>query len=70
MLWRANLEKANFAEAKMEGAVLWKARLLGALNLTVEQLSTVKTIQGADLDARLRMEIERDCPNILEEQQR
>jgi uncharacterized protein YjbI with pentapeptide repeats len=70
MLWRANLERTNFAEAKLEGAVLWKARLLGALNLSVEQLSTVKTIQGAELDAKLRMEIERNCPHILEEPQR
>jgi hypothetical protein len=40
------------------------------LNLTVEQLSTVKTIQGAELDASLRMEIERDCPSILKEPRR
>jgi Pentapeptide repeats (8 copies) len=59
-LGEAHLERAHFRGAYLEGTDLeeahlkeadfWGAHLQGAKNLTVEQLSTVKTLYGAELD--------------------
>jgi hypothetical protein len=51
----------------MKGADLWEARLQGAKNLTVEQLSTVKTLYNAHLDPPLQEQIQQQYPHLLEE---
>jgi hypothetical protein len=73
-LERAQLEKAHLAgadlrEAHLEGADLREAHLEGAKSLTVEQLSTVKTLYEARLDPPLLIQIQRLYPHLLEEPQ-
>jgi hypothetical protein len=45
---------------------LREASLLGAKNLTIEQLATAKTLYGTELDERLLHAIERDYPHLRE----
>jgi hypothetical protein len=49
--------------------LLWGANLEGAKNLTVEQLSTVKTLYDAHLDPPLLEQIRRRYPHLLEKPQ-
>ena len=78
----AHLEGANLADAHLEGAFrvgahLERANLRGAhlegleraMGLTVEQLSTVKTLAQAHLDPPLREQLERLYPHLLKEPQ-
>ncbi len=65
-LWRADLtetdlNRANLAEAYLEGA-----NLRGAENLTIEQLSKVRTLYWAKLDPELEMEVKEKYPHLLE----
>jgi uncharacterized protein YjbI with pentapeptide repeats len=68
-LWGTYLQKANFRRAHLEGAILWGAHLQGAQNLTVEQLSTVKTLYQAHLDPPLLEQIQQQYPHLLEKPQ-
>jgi hypothetical protein len=43
---------------------------VGASNLSVGQLSQVKTLYGAELDEEIRAQIERECPHILQKPKR
>jgi len=70
ILWRTDLERANLSEAKLLEAVLWRVRLVGASNLSVGQLSQVKTLHEAELDEEIRAQIERECPHILQKPKR
>jgi uncharacterized protein YjbI with pentapeptide repeats len=63
----AHLEGADLSEAHLEGAILWQARLRGAKSLTVEQLSTVKTLSNAHLDPPFQEQIQQQYPHLLEE---
>ena len=63
----ARLEKASLPETHLERANLHEAHLEGAENLTVEQLSTVKTLYGAELDPSLLEQIRRLYPQLLED---
>jgi hypothetical protein len=63
----AYLEGADLAEAHMEGANLWQARLRVTKSLTVEQLSTAKTLCNAHLDPPLQEQIQQQYPHLLEE---
>ena len=71
----ANLDGADFGgnmrplfeSANLERANLRRARLAGARNLTVEQLSTVKSLQNAHLDPPLREQIKQQYPHLLEQ---
>jgi uncharacterized protein YjbI with pentapeptide repeats len=65
----ANLEGANFSAAHLEKAYLRGANLKGARNLTVEQLATVRTLYQAQLDPPLLEQIQRQYPQLLEEEQ-
>jgi uncharacterized protein YjbI with pentapeptide repeats len=66
LLWGANFEGADLNDAHLDGATLIGTKLVGAWNLTIEQLSTVKILHAADLDEPLRMQIEQKYPHLLE----
>jgi len=65
-LWGAQLEHANLGDARLQGANLNGAQLQGATNLTVEQLSTVKSLYLAQLDPPLLEQIQQQYPQLLE----
>jgi len=46
----ADFFQVNFEGAKMSAVNFKNANLMGAINLTAEQLSQVKTLYGARLD--------------------
>jgi hypothetical protein len=54
----AQLQGADLSDAQLEGADLQGAQLEGAKNLTVTQLSTVKTLDQAQLDPSLLEQIQ------------
>jgi Pentapeptide repeats (8 copies) len=62
----AYLEGASLRRARLEKANFWGAHLAGAKNLTVEQLSTVKTLYQAHLDPPLLEQIQQQYPQLLE----
>jgi hypothetical protein len=62
----AHLEGANLHDAYLEGAVLSSAYLSETINLTREQLCTVKTLVHASLDLSLLAQIQKHCPQLLE----
>ncbi len=63
----ANLTRANLSGAGLQGAILHGADLQGARNLTLEQLSKVKTLYEAKLDPELMEQVKEKCPHLLEE---
>jgi len=65
-LERANLERANLERANLERANLISANLEGAINLTIEQLSKVKTLYKAKLDSALMEQVKEKYPHLLE----
>jgi uncharacterized protein YjbI with pentapeptide repeats len=69
-LHHAHLEGAYLLEAHLEGAILLSAHLQGVEGLTVEQLSTVKTLYGAELDPPLLAQIQQQYPHLREKPQR
>ena len=67
----ADLRDAHLVIADLRGADLWGADLRGAnlrkaKNLTIRQISKVKTLYGAKLDPGLKELIEKDYPHLLE----
>jgi len=66
-LGKANLEEANLREANLSEAHLEKANLRGATNLTIDQLSTVKTLyKVVGLDSTLFEQVRENYPHLLE----
>jgi hypothetical protein len=70
-LWEAKLQGAdlsgaNLQEADLSGANLQEAYLKEAKNLTIEQLSKVKTLYKAQLDSELREKLKKSYPHLLE----
>jgi hypothetical protein len=63
----ANLEHAYFDEANLEGAYFIGADLTGAKNLTIDQLSKVKTLYNAKLDEELLIPLREKCPALFDE---
>ena len=63
----AQLPGASFWGAQLQGALLLGAQLEGARNLTVEQLSTVKTLYKAHLNPLSLKQIQQQSPHLLEE---
>jgi uncharacterized protein YjbI with pentapeptide repeats len=61
-----NLERANLQGADLRGANLWGANLERTLNLTIEQLSKVKTLYKATLDPELMKQVKEKYPHLLE----
>jgi pentapeptide repeat protein len=60
-----DLRGASLRQARLEGASLGQAQLKGATNLTVEQLSTMKTLYQAYLDSPLLEQIKQRYPHLL-----
>jgi len=65
-LYRANLRGAFLQGANLEGANFWMADLREAHNLTIEQLSKVKTLYMASLDQDFIEQIKKKYPHLLE----
>lgn len=63
----ANLQEADFSEANLQEADFTKANLQEAKNLTIRQLSKVKTLYLAKLDLELMEQIKEKYPHLLEE---
>lgn len=63
---KANFNGANFSHAKLKGAILNKVNLQEAKNLTIGQLSKVKTLYKAKLDPELEKQIKEKYPHLLE----
>ena len=62
----ANLQKADLFMANLQRADLESANLQEAHDLTLEQLSTVKTLYQAKLDAPLLAQVKENYPHLLE----
>ena len=62
----ANLAKANLRDANLKNADFQGADLESVLNLTLEQLSEVKTLYEAKLHPELLRQMEKAYPRILE----
>jgi len=62
----AHLRAANLAGAVLGGASMEGAVLADAKGLNVDQLSTVRTLYGADLDPEITAQIEKECPYLFE----
>ena len=65
-LTEADLCGANLTGANLTGANLMEADLWETRNLTIEQLSNVKTLYRAELTPELMERIEKDYPHLLE----
>lgn len=65
-LREACLAAADFKDANLAGANLTGALLRNVLNLTVEQLATVKTLYQAQLDAPLMSQVQQRAAHLLE----
>jgi Pentapeptide repeats (8 copies) len=65
----AHLEGANFRDTILEGADLTGASLEGARNLTVQQLSGVRSLYNAHIDPPLLEQIRQQYPHLLEKPQ-
>ncbi len=65
--WKAHLEEASFLDANLEEAYLEGAYLKRTKELTIEQLSQVKTLYQAELDPELEKQIKKKYPHLLEE---
>jgi uncharacterized protein YjbI with pentapeptide repeats len=66
-LLEANLRQAELLEANLQQASLREANLTGAKNLTIDQLSKVKTLYKTKLDPDLLEQVKKCCPHLLEE---
>jgi uncharacterized protein YjbI with pentapeptide repeats len=66
-LERANLERANLKGANLEGTNLEGTNLEGTKNLTVDQLSKVKTLHNAKLNEELLIPLTEQYPSLFEE---
>lgn len=63
----AKLQYADFSGANLQGASFQEANLLGAKNLTIDQLLEVKTLYEAKLDEDLRKQLEEKYPDKYQE---
>jgi hypothetical protein len=64
-LFGADLSGANLSGADLSGAKLFGAKLSGANNLTIDQLSKVKTLYNAKLDKRLDKPLRDNRPDLF-----
>ena len=59
---KANLQEANLQEANLQGADLQWSNLYRAKNLSLDQLSKVKTLYKVELDESLRTLLKEKYP--------
>jgi hypothetical protein len=64
-LYKASFYEANLSEANLSEANLYKTDLRKTKNLTIEQLSKVKTLYKAKLDPDIKKQIEEKYPDLL-----
>lgn len=64
-LMESNLQNCYLMGADLENASLYKADLRGAKGLTVEQLSTVKTLYLAKFDDEILEQIKTNLPELV-----
>jgi uncharacterized protein YjbI with pentapeptide repeats len=64
-LRRADLQGANFFQADLRGASFEGANLVAAVDLTSDQLATVKTLYGARMGPDLLKQVQERCPHLL-----
>jgi uncharacterized protein YjbI with pentapeptide repeats len=62
----ADLQGANFFQADLRGASFEGANLVDAIDLTSDQLATVKTLYGARMGPDLLKQVQERCPYLLE----
>ena len=62
----ADFQGASFLQADLRGASFEGANLVDAVDLTSDQLLTVKTLYGARLGPDLLKQIQERCPSLLE----
>jgi uncharacterized protein YjbI with pentapeptide repeats len=65
-LQEANLRGANLEEANLQEADLTEANLQGARNLSLYQLSKVKTLHDTKLDEELLIQFKKKYPTLFE----
>jgi uncharacterized protein YjbI with pentapeptide repeats len=65
-LQEANLRGANLEEANLQEADLTEANLQGARNLSLYQLSKVKTLHDTKLDEELLIQLKKKYPTLFE----
>ena len=63
----ANFSNADLSDADLSDANLERANLKGAKNLTIEQLSSVKTLYKAKLDEELEKPLREKYPALFDE---
>ena len=56
---------ADFADAELQGANLKGANLVEVVNLSLEQLATVKTLYNAKLPEPINATVQREFPELL-----
>ena len=69
-LERANLERANIQGTNLEGvnlqgANLFMANLTGAFNLSIDQLSKVRTLYNAKIDEELLIQLKEEFLSLF-----
>jgi uncharacterized protein YjbI with pentapeptide repeats len=62
----ANLKNANLKHADLKNSYLFSTDLRGATNITIDQLSEVKTLHESKLDSELIEKVQNCCPHLLE----
>jgi uncharacterized protein YjbI with pentapeptide repeats len=63
----ADLQGANFLQADLRGASFEGANLVDAVDLTFDQLLTVKSLRGARMGPALLKQVQERRPSLLEE---
>jgi len=64
-LERANLERTNLTGVNLQGANLFMANLTGAFNLSIDQLSKVRTLYNAKIDEELLIQLKEEFPSLF-----
>ena len=64
-LKRINLERANLERANIQGTNLFMANLTGAFNLSIDQLSKVRTLYNAKIDEELLIQLKEEYLSLF-----
>jgi hypothetical protein len=64
-LERANLERTNLTGANLPGANLFMVNFTGAFNLSIDQLSKVRTFYNAKIDEKLLIQLKEEFPSLF-----
>src|ERR1035437_6374675 len=64
-LKRINLERANLERTNLTGANLFMVNFTGAFNLSIDQLSKVRTFYNAKIDEKLLIQLKEEFPSLF-----